>query len=166
LIVVALAAIVAAVVVGLIANRRLRPRLLPDEQDSMSLSDVINQALTLAVVFLAFVLVGNSESYDRARQAAVAEAGVVDHVFELAEYAPEPQRRQIQGAMVCYARAVVAYEWPHMDLGRSKIASMWSIRVRDNFRSIERSDSLFQLIDEADQQRSLRPSGPHHLAPS
>lgn len=149
----------ASLAVGLVANHRLRDRLLTSDDPGPSVADVIGQALTLAVLFLAFVLVGASDSYSRAETAAGAEADVVDHMFELANYGPDPQRQDIQAGLVCYTRAIVAYEWKNMGRGRAPEASHWSTGIRDSFAQLgrvddERSQTLFSMLVDADRDRS------------
>jgi hypothetical protein len=147
-------AVTIAVVLGVALNRLTRRRT-SDPDVGPTITDIASQALALAVLFLAFVLVDSSASYSRAAQAAVAEADVVDHMFELAAYSPEPQRQRIEGAVVCYARAILAYEWDQMDRGRSPVASVWSTRIRDTFAQIKEVDSgVFQMLVDADRARS------------
>lgn len=152
--VVSVAVLVAAVVAGLVANRLTRSRV-GDQDNGVAITDLAGPALTLAILFLAFVLVESAESFSRAGAAAVAEADVVDHIFELGLYAREPQRQLIAGAVVCYARAIEHHEWSNMDKGRSLIASTWSTRVRSVFAELKADDStLFEMLVQADKDRS------------
>lgn len=146
---------IAAVVVALIAGfvlRRFADREVGEPDTTMA--DLAAQGLTLAILFIAFVLVDASASYTRASAAATAEADVVDHMYELAEFAPEPQRRQLAAATVCYARAILRHEWTAMDRGRSPVASEWSTRLRRIFAQLPADSSLFELLVAADSQRS------------
>src|SRR5918997_149879 len=135
------AAVMAALIAGLLL-RRLAGREIGEPDTTMA--DLASQGLTLAILFIAFVLVDASASYNRASAAATAEADVVDHMYELAEYAPEPQRRQLAASTVCYARAILHHEWPAMERGRSPVASQWSTRLRRIFAQLPADSSLFE----------------------
>jgi Protein of unknown function (DUF4239) len=145
------AAVVVALIAGLVLRRVARRDI--GEPDTV-MADLAAQGLTLAILFLAFVLVDAAESYTRASAAATAEADVVDHIYELAEFAPEPQRRQLTAATVCYARAIVHHEWSTMDRGRSAVASGWSTRLRRVFAQMPTDSNLFEMLVKADSQRS------------
>src|SRR3954454_10981762 len=60
------------------------------------------------IIFLAF------QSYDQARSGAETEAIVVAQQVETAQFLPADVREELTGQLVCYARAVVAVEWPQM----------------------------------------------------
>ncbi|MEV0965389.1 MULTISPECIES: DUF4239 domain-containing protein [unclassified Streptomyces] len=147
-------ALSAALVIGLAANRRRHARGRVGEA---SVSDLISPLQTLAVLLVAFVIVVAAESYGTAGKAAWAEAHRVDQLYEVADYSPEPQRERLQAAAVCYARAILAYEWPEMEESRRMApeASVWSSDFRRHFKELARKDaSTFQLLVEADDQRS------------
>ncbi|AXB42359.1 hypothetical protein [Amycolatopsis albispora] len=130
--------IVAAVLAGWLANRLIRGRT--EDDDVPSRKDMTSPIETLAVLVLAFVLVAAAESFSEADEAATAEAGVVDHMFETADYAPEPVRQRLQAGTVCYARAVGELEWPAMADGRNSPApSVWTTGFRESFKAWTRA---------------------------
>ncbi|MFD7263280.1 hypothetical protein [Streptomyces sp. NPDC059874] len=151
------AAVAVALAVGLIANRYRRRRPPKDGEES-SVSDLISPLETLAVLLVAFVLVVAAESYGAASQAAGAEAHRVDQLYEVADYAPEPQRELIHADAVCYARAILTYEWPQMDSNGRKApeASVWSSDFRRHFKELaHKGANTFELLVDADDQRSV-----------
>ncbi|MGW0391753.1 bestrophin-like domain [Streptomyces sp. NPDC003042] len=150
------AAIVVALVTGLIANY-LRRRRHTDDGEEGSVSDLTSPLETLAVLLVAFVIVVAAESYGSAGEAVQVEASRVDQLYEVADYAPEPQRERLQGAAVCYARAIQAAEWPLMAHGgaKSAVASVWSTDFRRHFKELaHKNDPTFALLVDADDERS------------
>ncbi|ORT55752.1 DUF4239 domain-containing protein [Streptomyces sp. CB03238] len=144
-----------ALVLGLAANRLLRPRLVEDQADALTVRDFMEPLLTLAVLVLAFVMVLAAESYGDAEDAAREEAGVVDHLFEVADFAPDPQRVRLQADAVCYARAVHDIEWPAMVRGSASTApSVWSTDFRKQLKGVDRQDAVFGILIDADRDRS------------
>ncbi|MER7922914.1 hypothetical protein ABTY96_07205 [Streptomyces sp. NPDC096057] len=146
---------VLALLAGLAANRFLRPRLLSEDDDSgMAVKDLVGPLLTLTVLLLAFVLVTANGSYGKAEVSSRGEARALDQLVETAEYAPTAQRAEIQGAAVCYARAVRTQEWPAMADGHGSSApSVWSTSFRRTFRALE-GKSVFGMLVAADNKRS------------
>jgi hypothetical protein len=67
---------------------------------------------------------------------------VVDNLFESTEYVPDPERRALQAAIVCYARAVAGPEWAAMGDGEtSDVPSAWTVTrafggIRAAFKSL------------------------------
>ncbi|MFI8765377.1 hypothetical protein ACN9M0_17215 [Streptomyces sp. R-07] len=151
-------AIAAALAVGLFANQVRRRRRTGDEEDGeASVSDLISPLETLAVLLVAFVIVVAAESYGSAATAVEAEASRVDQLYEVADYAPEPQRERLQAAAVCYSRAIQTAEWPLMAEGgaKSPAASVWSTDFRTHFKELaHRGDATFALLVQADDERS------------
>ncbi|MFJ9522064.1 hypothetical protein ACIRPK_27905 [Kitasatospora sp. NPDC101801] len=152
---IALLVVAVAVAAGFLANRFLRARLMGADAEGVGASDLLEPLLTLAVLVLAFVLVMASESFGSAEKAARTEAGVVDHLFEVAEYAPAAQRKAIQADVVCYTRAVHAVEWPAMVRGEGSSApSVWTTDIRRHFKEMDPNDAVFGILVQADQDRS------------
>nr|WP_202500911.1 hypothetical protein [Streptomyces sp. SID5785] len=142
-------------IVGLAANRFLRPRLLAEDDDTgMAVKDLVGPLLTLTVLILAFVLVTANGSYGKAEVASRGESRALDQLVETAEYAPAAQRGKIQAGAVCYARAVRTQEWPAMSDGEGSTApSVWSTDFRHTFRSLE-GEPVFGMLVTADNKRS------------
>ncbi|MFG2651402.1 hypothetical protein [Streptomyces sp. NPDC048436] len=146
---------VLALLTGLAANRYLRPRLLSEDDDTgMAVKDLVGPLLTLTVLLLAFVLVTANGSYGKAEVASRGEARALDQLVESAEYAPAPQRAQIQAGAACYARSVRTQEWPAMaDGSGSSAPSVWSTDFRHTFRTLE-GKPVFGMLVAADNKRS------------
>ncbi|WP_330334743.1 hypothetical protein OHS33_36660 [Streptomyces sp. NBC_00536] len=146
---------VLALLVGLAANRFLRPRLLNEDDDTgMAVKDLVGPLLTLTVLLLAFVLVTANGSYGKAEVSARGEARALDQLVETAEYAPAAERGRIQADAVCYARAVRTQEWPAMVDGKGSAApSVWSTDFRHTFRDLE-GKPVFGMLIAADNKRS------------
>src|SRR5580765_7109981 len=64
------------------------------------------------IIFLAFT------TYDQSRSGGEGEALTVIQQFETAQLMPPAVRHRLTGELVCYARSVVAQEWPQMEQGR------------------------------------------------
>jgi hypothetical protein len=80
------------------------------------------------VIFLAFT------TYDQSRSGAEAESLVVIQQFETAQFFPPPTRTKLAGELTCYARSVVAQEWPRMEAGElGDTINPWSVAL---FRAI------------------------------
>lgn len=149
--------IVLALVAGLLCNRLIRRR--GDGEDTPSITDLISPLETLAVLILAFVLVGAAESYSEAEDAAAVEASTVDHLFETAEYAPLEYREPMQAATVCYARAVHHHSWTAMENGTdSSVPSIWTTDLRTHFTKMvadpNANDTVFEMLVATDKERS------------
>jgi hypothetical protein len=83
------------------------------------------------VVFLSF------ESFDASRSGAETEARTVAHQFETVQFLAPPERQQLSGELVCYARNVVHQEWPRMESGTlGDGPNVWSVAL---FRSLRES---------------------------
>lgn len=146
--------VILALVVGLLANRFLRSRMMDEDAGGITAQDLISPMETLAVLLLAFVLVVAAESYATAQAAAGTEAGAVDYLFEVAAYAPAAQGQRIQADAVCYARAVSALEWPAVAEGGSSSApGVWSSDLRAALKDLGSADQSFELLVEADKER-------------
>ncbi|MGW4378388.1 bestrophin-like domain [Kitasatospora sp. NPDC004531] len=144
-----------ALLVGLAANRYLRPLLLKEDDDTgMAVKDLVGPLLTLTVLLLAFVLVTANGSYGKAEVSARGEARALDQLVETAEYAPAAQRNRIQADAVCYARAVRLQEWPAMSDGHGSSApNAWTADFRQTFGELQ-GQAVFGMLISADNTRS------------
>lgn len=144
-----------ALVAGLVGHRFLRGRLEAEETPALTIRDFVLPLQTLTVFVLAFVLVTASASNGKADEAVRKEAGVVDHMFEVADYAPTAQRQRLQADVVCYVRAVRAQEWPAMAHGQaSEAPNRWSTDFRTALRQMGDDASAFGMLVSADKERS------------
>jgi hypothetical protein len=86
-------------------------------------------------VLLAFVVLIAYQTYNDAKAGSQAEADAVVELFRSAEFFPPQQRRQMQGDLACYARAVVELEWPAMGGGRERpqpVVEHWSLEQQND----------------------------------
>jgi hypothetical protein len=67
---------------------------------------------TAFAVLLGFMIFLAFSRYDASRASAQAEALVVAQQFEAAQLMPPDVRVRLSGELICYARSVVALEWP------------------------------------------------------
>ncbi|MEV6956904.1 hypothetical protein [Streptomyces sp. NPDC051183] len=148
---------VLALAAGIAANRFLRPRLIGDDDgEGMGVRDLVGPLMTLTILILAFMLVTASSSNGRADDAARSEAHALDHLAEVADFAPPAMRERLRADAVCYARAVRHKEWPAMGEGKSSsVPSVWSRDFRSTFKDLGTGDPTFGLLVAADNQRSL-----------
>jgi uncharacterized protein YbaA (DUF1428 family) len=145
----------AAMILGVIGHWVLRSRLEETETPSLTVRDFVLPLQTLTVFVLAFVLVTASTSNGKADEAARKEAAVVDHMFEVADFAPTAQRQRVQGDVVCYARAVRAHEWPAMAQGHGATEpSTWTTDFRQALRQMGSDAAVFSMLVAADKERA------------
>jgi hypothetical protein len=113
------------------------------------------------VVFLAF------ETYDTARTGAETEARLVAHQFETVQFLPAPQREQLSGELVCYARNVVHREWPRMRSGTPEAGpNPWGKVLFGTLHSIEPRSASAQAafskyLDERSDREDARADRTH-----
>ncbi|MGI5484861.1 hypothetical protein [Streptomyces lavendofoliae] len=144
-----------ALVLGVAGHWLLRGRLEATETPALTVRDFVLPLQTLTVFVLAFVLVTASTSNGKADEAARNEAGTVDHMYEVADYAPATQRRRLQGDVVCYARAVRAREWPAMAHGHgTSEPSVWTTDFRAALKRMGTDTPAFGMLVAADKERS------------
>ncbi|MGA8046050.1 MAG: hypothetical protein WCA30_07260, partial [Dermatophilaceae bacterium] len=103
---------------------------------------LVGPLVSLTVLLLAFTLVTIFGSLQRAQFGASEEARKVDHQFELAQLASEPQRQQLMSAMTCYALAVSSYEWDTMAEGRTAPeVAPWTASIRGGIGDLVAADT-------------------------
>jgi len=84
------------------------------------------------VVFLAFM------SYDQARSGAETEALVVSQQVETAQLFASPQREQLTGELVCYARSVAGVQWDRMEAGTiGEELNPWAVEMVRTLATVE-----------------------------
>jgi hypothetical protein len=104
----------AALLAGLLANRRVRP-FAKTEVQGVKLELLISPLLTLTVLLLAFVLVQVFAGYRASKDAAALEASRVLFEYDLADYYDDEFAQPMQESLLCYARAVAYQEWSSLD---------------------------------------------------
>jgi hypothetical protein len=101
--------------------------------DTQQAGWVYSVAGTTFAVVLAFVFLLTFQSFDDARTSASTEAEATSSMYHDAALFGEPARDVLQGELICYARGVIALEWPAMAKhGASPV-------VQDRIRSIQRA---------------------------
>lgn len=116
-------------------------------------------------VLMAFVVIVVWEQFNRAEAVVGQEANAIVDLSRLAENLPEPERSQILGTLLAYARAVVEEEWDLLADSKAspraaeQIDALWQtyrrIEPRTNRESTAYQQSLEELDDLGDA-RSLR----------
>jgi uncharacterized membrane protein len=86
--------------------------------DTQQAGWVYSVAGTSFAVVLAFVFLLTFQSYDAARSSSSSEAEATMAMFRTAGMFGDPTRDVLQGEVVCYARGVIALEFPAMARGR------------------------------------------------
>ena len=127
------AVVIAGVVAAAVAAKLLLRRRAPLGgwfTDSSRGAGIFGVLGTMFSVVLAFVIFLALESYQRARADSATEAVSVTELHGIAEFFPEPSRQALQSGLVCYARAVIADEWPAMKDGHdSELVQSWIDRL-------------------------------------
>src|ERR671936_1889062 len=93
---------------------------------------------TAFAVLLAFVVLEAFQSFNDAKTGAEEEATTVVQLSRTADFFPPSQRAPIEGALVCYGRAVIHEEWPAMKEGaRSPIVQGWVTHLEEDFHRLD-----------------------------
>ena len=160
--------IVTVAVVLALAGMVLARRVLPF---SVREAHNANTAAMFGALYVVYgLIVGFSayqvaDQFDAARRTVQNEAGSVGEIYLLAEQLPGPDRREIQGLVESYARALVEDGWPRMEEGG---ASARAQKIGDELRravmGFEPSTGAEQaiyaqgltLVQEFDEYRALR----------
>lgn len=144
-----------AVAAGLVANRFVRP-FATSEVQGVKLEALVSPMVSLSVLVLAFVLVQTFASYGRARDSAGEEARKIDFLFETAGFAPQPEARELQGAIACYSRVLAELEWKTTGEGRTAPeASLWTGEMRTVYGKLidDGGEQPLPLIIATDKER-------------
>jgi hypothetical protein len=84
------------------------------------------------VVFLAFT------SYDASRSGAEAEALLVAQQVETAQLFASPEREELTGDLICYARSVTGVQWDRMENGTlGEQLNPWAVEMFQTLRTVE-----------------------------
>lgn len=122
-----IAGLVVAVVIGVSLRYATAARASGTPAEGADVVKVLGTTSLIAGLLVGFVLSGASSSYTSARNAAKAEGDTVDTLYESAEYVKQPFRRRLQGAAVCYARAVAGPGFDAMAHGEeSPVPANWT----------------------------------------
>jgi hypothetical protein len=96
--------------------------------DTQQAGWVYSVAGTSFAVVLAFVFLLTFQSFDRARTDSSTEAQATSSLFHTAGFFPPAVRASLQGQLLCYARGVIALEWPAMKRGDSSLVVVARVR--------------------------------------
>ncbi|MGH2957131.1 MAG: hypothetical protein ACRDL6_09070 [Solirubrobacterales bacterium] len=111
-----------------------RDALLADTARGAGIYGVVG---TSFAVLLAFVVLIAFESYIDGREGAEQEADAVLEQFRNAEHFEEPARREIQGKLLCYGRAVISHDWPAMrEQGSSQLVNDWGLSLSRTYERV------------------------------
>jgi Protein of unknown function (DUF4239) len=97
---------------------------------------------TSFAVLLAFVIFLSFETFGNAKQAASVEAVAVQELYRDAQlFAPE-EREQLEGQLICYARAVIDDGWRAMreQQRTSRLVDEWVLRLEVTSNRVDLSD--------------------------
>jgi hypothetical protein len=114
--VVALVASVAVTIAAMLLVRRRAPHG-GYFHDGDRAAGVFGVLATGFAVLLGFVVLLAFTSYDAARSGAEDEALIVAQQVETAQLFASPEREQLTGQLVCYARSVAGVQWDRMENG-------------------------------------------------
>jgi hypothetical protein len=118
-----------AVAIGAMLLVRQRAPTGGQLSDMESADGIFSAAAGGLAVLLAFVIFAVFDSYSNARSAAGEEAVATQQMYSTAGFFPA-SAEQLRGETVCYARAVISYEWPAMQHGReSAVVQDWVDRL-------------------------------------
>jgi hypothetical protein len=90
-------------------------------------------------VLLAFVVLVAFEQFNDARDGAQAESDAVVELFRNAYFFDRGERTQMQGDLLCYARAVVEQEWPAMREGNGQplpVVERWATELQGVYQRL------------------------------
>ena len=116
---------------------------------------------TAIAVLLAFVVLEAYESYNDAKAGAEAEAEAVLQLSRTAEAFASQEHERLDGALVCYGRAVIHRGWPAMDEEGegSPVVNDWGTRFREEAVRVDLDSDSFvqrasfrQLLMEQDRR--------------
>lgn len=151
--------LVVAVAIGAWLNFRGGKAKASDPKAGASVADVLGGISLLGAFIIALVLSGTASSYEKAASSTKEEANTIDAQYEAAEYADMPFRQQIQGASVCYARAVAGPEWHTMAVNAksSPVPNNWTgtgpLGVRHVLIAMGPDAKGFNLVQPLDARR-------------
>ena len=114
-------------------------------------------------ILTAFVLLLSFQSFLNAKRNADTEARATQEMYLLTDYFPSAQRDELEGELVCYARAVIHDEWPRMrHQRRSEVVERWDVSLGRHIHSVPvRNVREASEYSEWFDQRSLRTEGRH-----
>jgi hypothetical protein len=110
-------------------------------EDTSRAAGVFSILATSFAVLFAFVVFFAFQSYDRSSASAEIEAQVSLQQFETAQLLPAEQAPVLSAQLRCYARSVVAQEWPAMERGETLGLNEWDTDLFITFATVEPTDA-------------------------
>jgi hypothetical protein len=170
ILIVALALVLAVAGVGLVH------RLVPIElrkSHGPGLGHILGSLAAMFAIIVGFAAFFALDKYHSARLTVLSEAENVHGVYYLAEPLPQPQREQIQGLAMSYARVVIEEEWPLSREGRtSQRANAIAVELRRSIQDACKTSSdaqlgfceqllsvMYQLEEDRDTRRAIVGTG-------
>jgi hypothetical protein len=126
-------------------------------------------------VLLGFIIVIVFQSFDQSVSGAEAEATIVSHQVETAQFMPADAVDDLTGQLVCYARSVVGPEWKALEAGTLGDAiNPWSAELYRTIIAVEPQtaaeqsayDRWMDQTGEREQARLDRVHGAEGLIPA
>jgi hypothetical protein len=131
-------------------------------------SGILQAAGGVFAVVMAFVILIAFEGFVSVRTSAEDEASATLTVFETGDFLPADTGRALQGRVICYARAVVALDWPAMERGeRSPQVDASAAAIEESLRGVRATDDaqksaldeIFAEYNSLQQGRAERHGG-------
>jgi hypothetical protein len=117
-------------------------------KDTGRASGVLGAARGPFAVILAFVIFVAFQGYTASRDAALREASAVRRLFKEGDLLPPHARVQMQSTLLCYARGVIALDWPAMESGSSStVVDDSAALLDDQLAVVHQSGSRGPAID-------------------
>jgi Protein of unknown function (DUF4239) len=117
-------------------------------KDSGRASGVLGASRGPFAVILAFVIFVAFQGYTASRDAALREASSVRRMFKESDLLPPLIRAQVEGNLVCYARGVIALDWPAMESGgSSRVVDDSAALIEDQLSAIHGAGARGPAID-------------------
>ena len=111
---------------------------------------------------LGFVVLLAFDSYSHAKSTAATEATAVADSFQTASLFPAAERDDLEGALVCYARAVIHQGWPAMTRAEpSSGVEVWTYRLERvadtlHLQGTKQDDAFAALLTNRDTREEAR----------
>jgi hypothetical protein len=125
--------------------------------DAGRASGVLGAARGPFAVILAFVIFVAFQGYTASRDGALREASAVRRLFKETDLLPPHAMIQMESTLICYARGVVALDWPAMESGNSSpVVDDSAALLDDQLAVIHQSGANGPAIDAIFADAALR----------
>lgn len=158
--IIAVSALVGAAVMALLHGRAPAGGAFRDNDRAAGILGVLGGGFAIV---LGFVVLLAFQNYSSARERSADEASAVQDMFETTSlFAPAPGDA-LRGDLVCYARAVIADEWPRLAAGRSSpLVDRWVLRAERRLDALPVRDARERVgFDQLFTARNARDRARH-----